>query len=194
MANCCADCLSPTGDITRPTHRPAFLMLTSMGVKTVVIHMTLNLETGNIRVALISIFAGADRLVFNDSAECMIPTGTRIIAYFIDAGISFSTFVISAAAREDGRQGATAVVISADIAIRTSTDHGSHREGVNYGALGRVCAGVDCDAEWHTLLTEAAMLGGAVFILDTFWGGKRNAGNAWIACEANGTSALCLVF
>jgi hypothetical protein len=53
-------------------------------VQAVIVHPTLNLDAGHIRVAFVAVLAGADRLVLDDSAEGVVTTGTGVLADAVD--------------------------------------------------------------------------------------------------------------
>jgi len=98
MTDCRAYCLSSTGGIARPTHRPAFLISARMGVQTVVVHPAFNLDASHVRIALVAILTGAHWFVFNDTTEGVLSTGTRVLADPVDAGVGLSTLVVRTAA------------------------------------------------------------------------------------------------
>ena len=79
-----ADGVPSAGRVAGPTHRPAFLVSTRMGVQTVIVHPTLDLDAGHIRVAFIAVFTGADRLVLDDSTEGVVTTCTWVLADAVD--------------------------------------------------------------------------------------------------------------
>jgi hypothetical protein len=193
MTDCSAYCLSSTGGIARPTHRPAFFVSARMGVQTVVVHPALNLDASHVRITLVAVLTGANWLVLDDPTEGMLSTGTRIFANSVDAGVSLSTLVVRTAARQDGWQGSAAVVICADVAVRAGTDHRPHWEGVNHCAYCWIVAGVEVQTEVFALLTETSVARWAVLVLDTLWSGQWNTVDVCVASESNGTSALGLV-
>ena len=80
-----ADGVPSAGRVAGPTHRPAFLVSTRVGVQAVIVHPTLDLDAGHIRVAFIAVLAGTDRLVLDDSAEGVVTTGTGVLADAVDA-------------------------------------------------------------------------------------------------------------
>lgn len=121
-------CLPSAGGIARPTHRPAFFISARVTVQAVVVSLTNDLDAGHVGIALVAIFASTDRFVLDDSAEGVITAGAGVIAELVDAGIRLITLIVSAAARQDGIQGPTAVVVRADVAVRTGADHGTHWE------------------------------------------------------------------
>ena len=94
MTDCRAYCLSSTGSIARPTHRPAFFISARMGVQTVVVHPAFNLDASHVRIALVAVLTGTNWLVFNHPTEGMLSASTRIFANPVDAGISLSTLVV----------------------------------------------------------------------------------------------------
>jgi len=147
MTYCRAYRLSSARYIAGPTHRPAFLIPTGMSVQAIIIHPTFDLDTGHIGVAFVAILTCTDRFVVHHPTEGVLAAGTGVLTDFVDTGICLSTLIVSAAAREDGRQGATAVTICADIAFRTSTNHGSNRQGVHHTTDGGVIA-------WTKALTK----------------------------------------
>jgi len=193
MADGCADRLSSAGGIAWPTHWPAFLISTRVGVKAVIVHPTLDLDTSHIWVAFIAVLTSTHGLVFYHSAEGVVSTGTRVLADPVDAGVGLPTLIISAAPGQDGRQGAAAVFIGADIAIGTGAHHSPHRQRVNHCADGRVVAGIEGETEGLTLLTEATMAAGAVLVFHTLWSGQWNAGDICVTSEANGAATLGLM-
>lgn len=94
MTDCRAYCLSSTGGIARPTHRPAFFISARVGVQTVVVHPAFNLDASHVRIALVAVLTGTNWLVFDHPTEGMLSTGARIFANPVDAGISLSTLVV----------------------------------------------------------------------------------------------------
>ena len=193
MTDCRAYCLSSTGGIARPTHRPAFFISARMGVQTVVVHLAFNLDASHVRITLVAVLTGAHWLVLDDPTEGVLSTGARILANAVDAGVSLSTLVVRTAARQDGWQGSAAVVICADITVGAGTDHRPHGEGVDHCAYCRVVAGIEVETEVFALLTETAVARRTVLVLDTLWSGQRNTVDVCVASESNGTSALGLV-
>ena len=97
MAHCCASGFSSTGGISWATHRAALLVPACVGVQTVVINPAFYLDTGYVGVTFVPVLAGTDWLVVDHPAEGMVTAGTGIFADFVDAGITFSTLVISGA-------------------------------------------------------------------------------------------------
>jgi len=193
MTDCRAYCLSSTGGIAGPTHRPAFFISARMGVQTVVVHPALNLDASHVRITLVAVLAGAHWLVLDDPTEGVLSTGARIFANPVDARVSLSTLVVRTAARQDGWQGSAAVVFCADVAVGAGTDHRPYREGVDHCAYCWVVAGVEVQTEVFALLAETAVPRRAVLVLDTLWSGQRNTFDVCVASESNGTSALGLV-
>lgn len=73
-----------------------------MRVQTVIINLTFNLDTSNIGIALIAIFASTNWMVVDHATEGMFSTCTRILTNLIDARISIRAFIISGASCNDG--------------------------------------------------------------------------------------------
>lgn len=193
MADGCADRLSSAGGVAWPAHWPAFLVSTRVGVKAVIVHPTLNLDTSHIWVAFVAVLTSTHGLVFYHSAEGVVSAGTRVLADPVDAGVRLPALIVSAAPGQDGRQGSAAVFISADIAVRTCAHHSPHRQGVNHCADGGVVAGVEGETEGLTLLTEAAVAAGAVLVLHALWSGQRDAGHIGVTGEPDGAATLGLM-
>lgn len=97
-----------------------------MRVQTVIINLTFNLDTSNIGIALIAIFASTNWMVVDHATEGMFSTCTRIFTNLIDARISIRAFIISGASCNDGRQSFTSAVVISDIAIGTTANHCSN--------------------------------------------------------------------
>jgi len=95
-------------------------------VQTVIINLAFNLDTGNVRIAFIAIFASTNWMVVDYATEGMFTTGTRIFTYLIDARISIRAFIVSGASCNDGGQSFTSAVVIGDIAIRTTANHCSN--------------------------------------------------------------------
>lgn len=95
MVHGCASGFSTTWGISWATHRSTLLIPACVGVQAVIINPAFYLDTGYVRVTFVPIFTGTNWLVVDDSAESMIPASTWIFANFINAGITFSAFVIS---------------------------------------------------------------------------------------------------
>ena len=88
-------------------------------------------DTLHVRVPFIALLAGADWVVVDDPAEGVISTGAGIFTDLVDAGVRLSTLVVRLAAREDGAEGLTALVVTGHVAVRAGADHGADRQGVN---------------------------------------------------------------
>lgn len=125
------DGLSTTRSIARPTDRSALLVTTDVSVQAVIVHPALYLDTGHVRVPFIALLAGAHWVVVDDPAEGVISTGAGIFTDLVDAGVRLSTLVVRLAAREDGAEGLTALVVTGHVAVRAGADHGADRQGVN---------------------------------------------------------------
>ena len=76
------------------------------------------------RIAVVALFADADRAVGHDLADCVTAAGTRITAERVDASRLVRALVIPLAARHDGGEGLADGLLVSDVAIRTFADHG----------------------------------------------------------------------
>ena len=123
--------LAATRSIAGPAHRAALLVTADVSVQAVIVHHTLYLDTGHVRVPFIALLAGADWVVVDDPAEGVISTGAGIFTDLVDAGVRLSTLVVRLAAREDRAQGLTTLVVTGHVAVRAGADHGADRQGVN---------------------------------------------------------------
>ena len=85
MANGSASSFTAAGQISRAAHRSALLVAAGMGVQTVIINLAFNLDTGNVRITFITIFASTNRMMFNNATEGMFSTSTRIFTNLIEA-------------------------------------------------------------------------------------------------------------
>ena len=158
MIDCCTQSFSSTWSIAWATDWSTLFIATCVSIQTIIIHATLHLDTGHIRVAFITLLTGADWLVIDDAAERMVSTGTWIFADLVDTGVSLSTLIISVAARQDGSQGLAAVVVIRNISIRTGADHGAHWQRVNDGAGGGVSTWAELGTEELTPVVETSVL------------------------------------
>jgi len=95
VVHSCASGFSTTWGISWSTYRATLLVPACVCVEAVVIHPAFYLDTRYVRVTFVPILAGTHWFVVDDSAESMIPASTWIFANFINAGITFSAFVIS---------------------------------------------------------------------------------------------------
>ena len=123
--------LASTRGVAGPTDWPALLVTTDVSVQAVVVHPALDLDTGHVGVPFVALLAGADWVVVDDPAEGVISTGAGIFTDLVDAGVRLSTLVVSLAAREDGPEGLTALVVTGHVAVRAGADHGADRQGVD---------------------------------------------------------------
>ena len=188
-----ADRFPTAGSVAWPAHWPALLVATGMGVKAVSVHSTLHLDARHVGVAFVAGLAGADRLMLNHPAECVVTTGAGVLADFVDAGVGLSALVIRAAAGQDGRQGATTVVLRGYVAIWTRAEHGTDREAVNHGAGGGVHTGGEGGTEQLAAGVQTGVLAWTVLVLDTLWPRNGHTGNPGIASVAKRTAAGRLV-
>ena len=120
-----------TRSIAGATDWAALLVTTDVSVQAVIVHPALYLDTGHVGVPFVALLAGADWVVVDDPAEGVISTGAGIFTDLVDAGVRLSTLVVSLAAREDGAEGLTALVVTGHVAVRAGADHGADRQGVN---------------------------------------------------------------
>ena len=193
MADRCAYGFAAAWQVARPADRSTLFADASMRVQAVVIGFALDLDAGNIRVALVALLAGANRFMIHDAAEGVLAAGAGVFADAIDTGIGIPTLVVCTTAGQDGSQGFAARFLITDIAVGAGTYHCSHRQRVYDGAGGRVAAGSQRFAEWLTLGTQAGMLGWTVLVLDTLRHSQWYAQHIGIAGEADGAAALGLV-
>ncbi len=161
-----------------------------MRVQTVIINLAFNLDTSNVRIAFIAIFASTNRVMVDYATEGMFTTGTRIFTYLIDARISIRAFIVSGASCNDGGQSFTSAIVISDIAVRTAANHSSNRQGVNNGTGGNSSAGIQGLAEQGTFVAEATMALGTILIFNTFRLRDGNTGNEWVAGVTWRTSAV----
>ena len=131
MTDSSTDGLTSTRSIARAADWATLLVTTGVSVQAVIIHPTLDLDTGNIGVTLVTLLTGAHRMVVNNTAEGVISTSTRVFADLVDAGVGVSAVIISATPGHDGGQGLAAVVLAGHEAIRTRADHCSDRQRVD---------------------------------------------------------------
>ena len=135
-----ADSFSSTWSIARSADRATLLVTAGVSVKTVIIHPTLDLDTSNIGIALVSLLASAHRVVIYHSAEGVVSTGAGVFADLVDAGVSVSAVIICATSGHYGGQGLAAIILAGHEAVRTGADHCSDRQRVDDGAGGWLLA------------------------------------------------------
>ena len=189
----CTDGLATTRSIAGATHRATLLIAADVSVQTVIVHPTLDLDTGHVRVSFISLLAGADGLVVDHSAEGVISAGAGVFTDLVDAGVRLSALVVSLAAGEDGAEGLTALVVTGHVAVRTRADHGPHRQGVNHGAGGGGHAGAEVLTQQATSVVQTGVLGRTVSVLHTLRGRYGHTLHPGVSSVTDGTSALRLV-
>ena len=115
-----------TRSIAGATDWAALLVTTDVSVQAVIVHPVLYLDTGHVGVPFVALLAGADWVVVDDPAEGVISTGAGVLTDLVDAGVCFSTLVISLTARQDWAESLAALVITSHIPVRTGADHRPH--------------------------------------------------------------------
>ena len=158
MTNGSADSFTSTRGIAGATDGATLLVTTGVSVQTVIVHPTLDLDTGNIGVTLVSLLAGAHRMVIHHSAEGVVSTGAGVFADLVDAGVGVSAVIISSTSGHYGRQGLAAVVLAGHEAVRTGADHCSDRQRVDDGAGGGLLARAEGGAEQSAPVVQTRVL------------------------------------
>ena len=102
MADGCTLSFAATWQVTRSADRSAFLVAASMCVQTIIINLTLNLDTGYIGVAFVSILAGTHRVVVDHTAEGVFPACTGVFTKLVNARVCVATLVIRCTSSYNG--------------------------------------------------------------------------------------------
>lgn len=151
------------------TNRFTFAIYARMCSRTFRIRVALNFDvTINLWIAIVTLFAGANRFVVFDATLCMSSTIARILAYIRNASFVCTTIRIQNASG-NATDRLTGAAATADKSFGTHTVHGSHWFRWYHLTTGWPMTWFQCTAWIQTFLLNASQPIGTVQINLTIW-------------------------
>lgn len=175
MPDALADGLAAAGQVAGATDRGAFLEATGVVVLTITVCKALNGLAGQLGVAIVARFAGANGPVVDDRADGVPATGAGVLTDGVDAGLRVVTLIVSLTARHNGRKRDAAASLVGGISLRTDADHGADGRGVDDLAARRGHAWREERTGVLALGLNTCQLVGTVAVLHTLGRGQREA-------------------